>query len=321
MDFLTIPPQKAATTKIDIYILAGQSNASGTTKIELADPGERDLNRYEAVRYYTNRADTDGTFPCPPHTDFCAVAEGLGYNETRIGPELGMAQALAPHYDTEAHFSLILKVAAGGTSIRFHDGLVPTAEGTLKRYLARGSWCPPCMESGENTDPARPSGFLLRAAQNHICECLQKLLTLGFRAENIRFCALCWMQGETDRKHPADYPGYFHPLMADIRRSLSEAAKTDYTKLPVIVGEISETFFSAQPDAVAANRAFIQCQHRLAETDPTVTVLPTGKYQLCKLGADGEDIPLGTDHMHWAYRDMLPVGRLFGEAAYRLSHN
>ena len=319
MDFMSISREQAQSTKLDIYLLAGQSNACGTSKIDMAPEEIRDRNVYENVRYYHDRTNTDGEVRCC-QKDFRPVREGLGYCEERIGPELGMARSMDARYATDDRKAVIVKCAAGGTSLRHHEPLPEGLKETTKgRFFQRGSWYPSVMEETGDTNPDRPTGYLTRKFKTVIAESYALLLNLGFRPENIRYCALCWMQGEEDRLHPDIYEQLFPLFAAEIRDALSETTGCDYRKLPIIMGEISETFATAKPESIQINRTFIAMQHELAKQDPTITVIPTAGFELNRWEND-ESIAVGTDGSHWSYADMLTIGELFGDAAYDVSH-
>ena len=49
--FMNMGPEERADMVLDVYLLAGQSNANGSTTFGCAKPWERDFNRYENVRY------------------------------------------------------------------------------------------------------------------------------------------------------------------------------------------------------------------------------------------------------------------------------
>ena len=138
-------------------------------------------------------------------------------------------------------------------------------------------------------------------------------------AENIHFKALCWMQGENDRNNGRKYVEVFPLFATELRSYLSEATGTDYSAMPIVIGEISETFSSASPGNIETNQKFIKSQHKLAENDPAITVIPTGQYQLNEI-VGGVNTPLGTDTFQWNYADMLKIGEMFGNTAYDVSH-
>lgn len=336
MEFLNIERDRARRTKLDIYLLAGQSNCSGATVIAKAPENVRDHSIYENVRFYYDRTDADGTvrYYC---RDYRAVREGLGFDEGElvnhipaavlaatatpfIGPELGMARVLDKKYDEEDRFAVIIKCACGATSLWLHEPFdEDLPEIRVQRFRAFGSWYPSALPQALTDDPNRPSGYLTRKFKRMISDTYGELLSLGFPAENLRYRALCWMQGESDRLHPTEYAACFPFFTEEVRKHLSAATGGDYDNLPIVLGEISETFRSAAPEVIADNRKFIAMQHALAKQDPTITVIPTAKLALNRW-ENGADVALGTDNFHWSYADMLSVGELFGKTAYAVSH-
>lgn len=320
IDFPNVPETIAEKMEIDIYLLAGQSNAAGWSAISNAGEGQRDENSYENVRYYSVDTWTDGTEPYSNRT-YCAVHEGLGYDAEHLGPELGMARALNDRYATNERKAIIVKVANSGTTLLANEaeGQRTYSNASWERFLTYGSWYPQALQENGNTDPARPTGYLTRLLCTTMKEVFDDLVGRGFAAENIHFKALCWMQGETDNSNGRKYAEVFPLFAEEVRTSLSATTGADYSALPIVMGEISETFGSASPDSVKTNQKFIASQHKIAEADATVTVIPTGQYKLTEI-IGGVNTPVGTDNAHWSYADILTVGELFGNTAYDVSH-
>ena len=320
IDFPNVPESLAAKMEIDIYLIAGQSNASGSTAIDNAKEGERDNNTYENVRYYFVSQWTDGTNHFT-HRTYEAVHEGLGFDSDHVGPELGMARVLNDRYATNERKALIVKVASGGTMMLANeaDGQGSITKNAWERFLLRGSWYPQAMQKDGNTDPNRPTGFLTRQLCATAKEVFDDLISKGFSAENIHFKALCWMQGESDRTAGRKYYNAFIPFAEEVRTSISETTGADYSELPIVMGEISETFKDATSGTVKYNQQFIQIQHKLAEDVPAVTVIPTGSFKINDM-INGESVPVGTDESHWSYHDMMIIGEMFGNTAYEVSH-
>ena len=320
IDFPNVPESLAAKMEIDIYLIAGQSNASGSTAISNAKEGERDTNTYENVRYYFVSEWTDGTNHFT-HRTYEAVHEGLGFDSDHVGPELGMARVLNDRYATNERKALIVKVASGGTMMLANeaDGQGSITDNAWQRFKLRGSWYPQALQTDGNTDPLRPTGFLTRQLCQTAKEVFDDLVSKGFSPENIHFKALCWMQGESDRTRARKYYDAFNPFAAEVRASLSETTGADYSAMPIVMGEISETFNNATPNSIKYNKQFIQIQHKIAEDDPTVTVIPTGEFKINDW-VNGESVAVGTDDAHWSYHDMMIIGEMFGNTAYDVSH-
>lgn len=337
IDFPNVPEAIAAKMEIDIYLLAGQSNASGATQIEKAPEDVRDRNTYENVRYYYECIQPDGT-PRFYSKDYRAVCEGLGYDDSDltndtpadvlaetltpyIGPELGMARALDSRYATNERKALIVKVAAGGTRLLVNeeDGQQSMSDSAWNQFLTFGSWYPQALQQSGDTNPNRPTGFLTRQLGETVKVVFDDLISRGFAPENIHFNALCWMQGESDRSNARKYADVFPLFAEEVRTYLSEATGEDYSALPIVIGEISETTSNASPDSVKTNQKFNDTLHKLAESDAAITVIPTAQFHTNEI-IGGVNTAVGTDSYHWNYADMLQIGELFGNTAYDASH-
>lgn len=314
LDFPNIPPELAAKMELDIYMIAGQSNAAGSTNIISAKEGERDLNTYENVRYYCNSRYINGA-DHGVSKEYGPVHENLGYAEGKVGPELGMARALNDKYATNERKAIIFKVASGGTSLLLSEDTVSATGSTSERFFQRGSWLPSSLGKPEDTDPDRPTGYLTRLLKSSVEEFYADLLARGFSAENIHFKALCWMQGETDRKSSRRYFDVFPEFAKEIRSHICTVSGQPDFVLPIVVGEISETYTSAMPDDVTTNQKMIAVQHKLTEVVPALTVIPSSGYAMNQM-ENGASVAIGSDTYHWNYHDILEIGELFGNAAY-----
>ena len=317
--FMNIGPEERADMVLDVYLLAGQSNANGSTTFGCAKPWERDFNRYENVRYVASSRVTDGSYKYL-YERYEAVHEGLGITQKHIGPELGMARFLDPLYDTPNRKAIILKCSEGGVSLFRSEPLREgeCSEGSLRRFLERGSWCPTALDRSGSEDYFRPTGFRLRELKKFAAKIWRELESLHYKQINL--CGMCWMQGETDAARPEEYAEAFPMFCREVRDFFTELTGTDQSELPIIVGEISETCSDADEAMLARNRAFIAMQNRLPETVPGVTVIHTGHYAVTARNEQGERVELGKDRYHWNYGQMLEIGQMFGQAVYDKSH-
>lgn len=309
--FLTMSAEERAATELNIFLLGGQANAIGAAKIEDAAEEIRDRKSYENVRYVVRRPG-----PCGRYEEwdesFGPVKEGLGFEPGYIGPELGMAQILDPLYEGTNKKALIMKVGARGVSMT--TNLIPGLEAlhpknaALERFYERGSWYP--FEE-EGADPYRPAGILTRCLLQQMEDIYNQLVAIGFK--KIRFSAFCWMQGEDDRAAArlAAYPSCMFELIRRVRETAKKLTGEDYSNLPVIMGEPCESF--NKPDQYEKVHAFIDMEHELEKQDPGIHVVHTCEFQMTRM--EGEEIViLGSTQWHWNYKDMLAVGRIFGEA-------
>ena len=321
----------------DIYLIAGQSNAVGSTLITGG----------AGACYQTQKDKSflDETL-CYPHvlynhvahtltkgggyriTDFVPVTQGLGFTPERkhIGPELGMAQILDPIYAKKENTdAIIIKVASGGTKLTHHfdDANQPLEEIIAKDGYSGnfGTWYPESMwdvRDGENKVDLwseryyrLPTGFLFREFVSFIKDNFKWLKDRGYT--QINFKALCWMQGESDRGVPDLYQTCFSAFASDLRRCVSEISGQDYSLLPIICGEISRTFMSALPDSTKMNEEFIAMQNGLEKIIPGVYIVPSASFDINLLNDKGESVAEGSDCAHFNYEDMLSLGKAFAQ--------
>ncbi|MBO4411632.1 MAG: hypothetical protein J5794_05550 [Lachnospiraceae bacterium] len=315
-------------TKLDIYLLTGQSNASGSTRLDSAKEGERDTNVYENVRVFFQKARVDGITRV--NFEFEPTREGMGFCPETMGPEVGMASYLNPLYDSEDRFALILKSADGGTSLLKHLGddgekCFYRNDAGWDRFLTRGSWYPDSLETpalkkeiAENRN--HPNGYLTRQLKLHIQNVYRKVLELGFLPENIRFVSMIWVQGADDRFFPEEYGPVFEVFAKEIREAISAVTGRDYTHLPIVLGEVAETFSSSLAKNIQQNKDFIEAQNAMRDRVDELYPVRTRKFGLTKL-EDGVSVPIGTDSFHWNYKDSITIGRLYAKCSYDLLLN
>ncbi|MBE6702912.1 MAG: hypothetical protein E7585_05835, partial [Ruminococcaceae bacterium] len=132
--------------EIDIYFIAGQSNAAGTTKIENADTIYADYPELKngTDPYILYAGNSAGNSPNNTVTyNWGGVKMGLGSNANNFGPEVGMAKELSKYYNAETgKVAGIIKYTHGGT------GLCNTEVNTEpdeKTGLLPGNWSPPLI--------------------------------------------------------------------------------------------------------------------------------------------------------------------------------
>ena len=320
-DFNTLTKSEAANKKIDVYIIAGQSNAIGSTTFASAKEGERDNNVYPHVHYWCYRENTDGTVT-QNKTDYRAVREGFGSQSNHIGPELGMARILEEEYKNSDREAVIFKFAAGGTSILDHATGVNGND--LKWYMKVtntkkfGTWW--CGEENAealsfDSSDYRATGFLYRGFLNTFDTFYNDLIEKGFTQDNINLVSLSWLQGETDRLKPTEYKPQFNELMTKFRNFFYEHTGNEKDKtLPVIMNEISSSFAAADESNINTNVAFIKAQREMVDTVQNYSVLPTAGLMQNRI-EDGVSVQCGTDNAHYKYADQLLIGSMLAKAS------
>ena len=303
-------PPAEDVKSIDIYLIAGQSNASGYTKItnaaalyETADGLE---NGYSHVHYAGNaRSDKDNyaTLVNNPKS-WQPVKLGFGRSDSYFGPEAGMAEALSAYYNAETgKHAGIIKLAHGGTR------LMNVTTGSNQH----GNWVSPSYAEELGVSDVDPVGGLYRALLQEVRRQLGELESYGgFTHVNIK--GLYWMQGESDRGDPTEYEKAFKLFVSDLRADLSALVKQYHkseddggaSQMTVVVGSISETFSSATASSVATNQAFIIMQKNLGKSIANCYCLDNSQYEINR--GDGTTDVVGTDRYHWNQADALEIG-------------
>ena len=188
---------KAEEKEIDVYLIAGQSNAVGSTIFKngntLYEAAEEIYEEFPALKTGTpyiqyagnsagNSANNSVTY------DFRDVDLGLGSDKSKMGPEVGMAYALSSVYNEQTgKHAAIIKYAHGGT------GLVRTeANGGTD-----GNWEPPSYRAHNTEDPdLEYRGYLYRGFLDEVSLRLYQLKQQGYTKITIK--GLYWMQGCND---------------------------------------------------------------------------------------------------------------------------
>lgn len=324
VDLMNPTAEQKSGMKIDVYLIGGQSNASGNTLITSGNSQDRIFAEYPNVSFFHRRRKTTKAVMCDD-TSYRSVQEGMGLDGDHIGPELGMAMVLNDLYAGTDKQALIIKSAYGASKLyAYEDGegnrFGGITDGNAKTYFdERGSWYPFGIDTTltpEDEDYWKSTGFLLREMLTSIKDVYEDLIEAGYQPENINFVALNWMQGESDNSYPAYYADCFHELMRVLRDYLTALTGKDYSAFKAVVGEISETFSSASESNIAKNQNFNSVQESLPNKDENIFVLPTRGIEINKW-IDGASVAVGSDTSHWKYADILTIGQMFAEEAYR----
>ena len=301
--------------EIDIYLIAGQSNASGHSKIVDAEsiyaqyPALRE--GYDHVHYAGNSRVDEENFTRLLNRDipWCHTRLGFGaFNEGRMGPEAGIAVGLSALYNKESgrHAGLI-KFAHGGTGLL--DNRV--------RSNLFGNWMPPSYAKliGLPWENEPITGRLYRLLLAQVEKNLGELVAYGgFDKINIK--GMYWMQGCHNRNVPEEYRRAFPLFASDLRRDLAALITRLYgndcgaANMPIVVGTISRTFMIDGPAMIERiNLPFIEMQRSLPDVVPNCYIADNAEYAVCGWNeATGKVIPLGSDTAHWNQQDALDIG-------------
>ncbi|MBO4939807.1 MAG: hypothetical protein J6D30_02100 [Clostridia bacterium] len=305
-----LPKEKS----MDLYLIAGQSNAAGSSKWykEVMMPiSDKTVYGNACVWYKGN-----------PGSDIWTLARaGQGSSESLMGAEVGMSTVLQNYiektgdresyaYDAAAgRYAGILKRAVGGTSL-FNN--------TTGLNALQGNWYPPtnAHKNGYDYSETSLTGGLYRKFVADTVAAVAELKAMGFSKINVK--GVFWMQGEADRANYHTYQYVFQNFVNDLRGEFNEKITPmngqDFSKMPIFVGEISETFDSAVSTMLDFNLRFIQMQRKLPTLIKHVVVLDTHGFALNALDEDGNNIVVGSDKYHWEQTDMYEIGKIVGDA-------
>ena len=297
----TVQKVEASNEKtIDIYLIAGQSNASGYTlfdKDSLLSKNDRYIYGSNSVLYagraqYTVNGSTTGV----NEFDFGLAMAGPGFNWDRMGAEVSMANVLADYYSGTDTDAAIIKFAHGGTALlNSHGG----------ENACDGNWVPPSYAAAKGYAYEGLTGGLYRKLLLQVEQRIDELKAMGYTEINIK--GIFWMQGESDKYSANEYKTAFTYFVSDIRRDLGEIVGVDLSNLAIIVGEISRTSGDAM-GSVSANKAFIRMQHKLPESIDGVYVVASGDLDINERRGS-VSVSVGTDAWHWSEKDMLLIGK------------
>lgn len=302
-------PQEGEKT-IDIYLIAGQSNAAGSSYItnEAAayEFAPELKNGFSNILFSGVASDTSYR----GYWENVKLGQGT-YKNTSFGPEAGMAKALSVYYNEETgNTAGFIKVAFGGTPL--------LDEFQSKKY---GSWISPSGAAAYG-DPYEEEELTGKAYKTFLSTVEQQLTLLKYKGyDSFRIKGLYWMQGENDREKPKKYQTAFGYLVDDLRRDLAEIVKR-VTKseddrgaadLPIWVGTISRTFNSALNTDQKINEKFIEMQKGLADEENKIFVVDNSTYDINRKEG-GQNVAIGNDVYHWNQECQLKIGYAVGKA-------
>ena len=300
-------PQAASGTSIDLYLIAGQSNAAGHSKVEdtasayeLAPELE---NGFSHILYAGKGAySTSDVYSWEP------TKLGMGKTPSTLGPEAGMAVALSEYYNAETgKIAGIFKYAHGGSTLTYNN-----------KDASTGSWMSPSYAEATDASVGRHYNEFLRLFREKI----EALVAMGYTDINIK--GLYWMQGEGDRLQYKTYAEALSYLIGDLRADLSDimveinvADGGNASEMPLYVGSISETYLLNDSGKLSVNQRFIELQKAFAQEEKNCYFIDNGRYKISAYdAATNTTIALGSDSGHWSQRDALTIGQNVGEAMY-----
>ena len=221
--------------EIDVYLIAGQSNAVGYGVNYDADGGDagwvnesipgskvgdenydsRYTEGFSNVLFYGLSENQDF------RDEFIPVRIGLGQKPDRVGAEVGIAKAVA---DTGRN-SAVIKYAVGGTP------LTPASH-------SRGTWTSPSYIEARAIDTSSGLiGNLYTSFIDTVKDGVAKLKAQGYTPV---LRGVWWMQGcaESNSSWRTEYAACLDYLIKDMRADLGLAFETDASLMPFVAGSI-----------------------------------------------------------------------------------
>lgn len=277
---------------IDMYLIAGQSNAAGYSNKGRKLEGVFENVSYagEVDRYRTSGVASQSylTYPFQP-----AVKEGLGRASGFVGPEYGIAEKLDAKYKG-GHKALVFKSAAGGTGLRDSTG------GQNNDF---GNWYPRSKWTGSVSSSA-PMGVQYQRFVDNFTSVYTQLTEHGY---TVKVQGMAWMQGEDDLSEPQKYGTLLEAFITDIRADLvSVTNDSTLSSMPFVIGEIATSFAVAHNPQVPP---FIEVQRSVAEKMDNVYTVATD--DLIIVDTDGTVV--GSDQYHFTKQDQRVLGNRFGD--------
>ena len=277
---------------IDMYLIAGQSNAAGYSSKGRKLDGVFENVSYagEVDRYRTSGAASQSylTYPFQP-----AVKEGFGRATGFVGPEYGIAEKLNDKYKG-GHKALVFKSAAGGTGLR---------NSTHGQNNDFGNWYPRSQWTGSVSSSA-PMGVQYQRFVDNFTSVYTQLTEHGY---TVKVQGMAWMQGEDDLSAPQEYGTLLEAFITDLRADLiSVTNDSTLSSMPFVIGEIATSFATANNPQVPP---FIEVQRSVAEKMNNVYTVATD--DLIIVDTDGTVV--GSDQYHFTKADQRILGNRFGE--------
>lgn len=299
--------QKAELKPIDIYLLAGQSNAAGHTQVYNGNKTqEENAKNAQLVSDVFQNVLMAGV--CEPTVSggssykkltlaSCSpVTSGYGRSSNCIGPEYGMAKELNSKYSS-SNKAVIFKYAAGGVTLCDDSG--------HSTYASVGNWYPRSLQEKGKQGPT--SGALYNGMVSSFTSFCNDLKSNGYQPV---VKGIAWHQGEHDRQRPDQYRPVIQAFISDLREDMTTATGIDCSQMFFAVGEISETFGSS---GHSNNLAFIKMQNEIVSSKACMpsAIVEAGDLNIT---ANGGSTVLGSDSGHFSVADSITLGQRFAQA-------
>ncbi len=267
-----------------VWLIAGQSNAAGYTSWT-GYTGDR---RFTDVLYYgvtDNQALSTARV-----TD---VHIGLGTNETKIGPEIGMASIITGNNEGKEY--AFIKCAYGSSS------LSPSAisSDTTSNSYRYGSWTSPSYLDKHPTTNSR-AGLAYENMLSVVEAGLGAYQALGYTPI---VSGIAWMQGEKDALSniaAAEYKELLLDFVSDLQSNIKE---------------IGEKLSLPQPNCFPLVTALIPKSYGLGNAQKIREGMMGAAEESEWISTiDNDNLIIGSDGHHYTVDSMVQLGKNFGTA-------
>ena len=308
---LTVPfPAETVTAsspekEIDVYFIAGQSNAAGCSHNEtITDLKPAYTEGHSNVLYLgcamSNQSETGLIVDA-----LTSAKLGMGINTSHFGAEVGMAEFLSQYYNANSgKYAVIVKYA------------VPSASLDGSQSAAWGSWLAPSLESQGYAVFDGGVNFYYRLL-NTVESSISTLNAAGYTKLNYK--GFYWSQGESeamDMNRAKTYSKLLGALVDDFRNDLYDITGNEQDlKLPFLISEIcptingNEMLSNGSSTSPAINKV-VEQQRLVASTKENVKTLNTTVYTI-KNGEFG-----CRDVWHYGGDAMIDIGNRVGQTLY-----
>ena len=324
--------------EVDVYFIAGQSNAAGCSDFyrkdlktlnlseKYASKADRYVSGFENVYYYGKAYDTVQT----SYTNFnklTPVKACMGITTTHdFGAELGMAEYLNSYYAGSEKKAVIIKYAVCASAMLGNSG-------------AWGEWSTPSYPNPSlNGEPNLYDLMFGTNANSYndglVYDALNEIVSNGFT--KINYKGFYWSQGESDTWKVNTYDDVLTAFINDVRRdvnNIGNTIKSQYnvqiqssSDLPFLISEIAPTQGGATKlaDGTSSDdyiNKTVENQRKVASSMNKVATLPTDEYDIINqsdkwASSTNDGISYCADPWHYNGDDMLEIGNLVGESLY-----
>lgn len=219
-------PVSGTENIINVYLIAGQSNAVGyglDSSSKIAKSDERFVKGFENVLYFGEQERWTGSML---NMDFQPVKLGMGCAADRSGAEIGIASSIADNGGMNA----IIKCAWGATH------LYPDTQYDIS--LTQGTWTSPTYIKNNNVDTSENPliGNMYNRFEDTVTKAIKLLIEDGYTPV---IKGVWWMQGEAEMftlEMASAYRELFSTLIQDTRNMLSRVTGYDCGNVPFICG-------------------------------------------------------------------------------------